>query len=334
VLKNKYRPSFERRKTVKTAAVKKALTACPEILVAGRNCLDHIAVIQAYPEEDTKQAIESRFVDGGGQAGTAACCIARLGGTPVLVGALGDDEDGRFCKERLDAFGVETGHVKVVAGVRTPVAYIFVTQGSGRRTIFYEPGQLPPVQPDDFEQALTPTIKTILLAPDVTYLASALTSREPDAPKIIYDCERPRKGLRQMMSLADFFIPSHDFFKESKEVVAERELKQRILQLQQMVAGQLVVTCGQDGAFFPYEHRLYHVPAPVIDVADTLGAGDSFHGAFALAIARGFDLKKAVRFSVAVASLSCREYGGRKGLPDMQQAKQTMARIQERVVDD
>ena len=70
----------------------------------------------------------------------------------------------------------------------------------------------------------------------------------------------------------------------------------------------------------PWETTLYHVPAPAVAVLDTTGAGDNFHGAFALAIARGFGLHEAVRFSVAVASLSCRDYGGREALPDFKEA--------------
>ena len=53
---------------------------------------------------------------------------------------------------------------------------------------------------------------------------------------------------------------------------------------------------------------------------DTVGAGDNFHAAFAMALAKGYDLHQMVKFSVAVASLSCREYGGRNGVPDWTQA--------------
>jgi sulfofructose kinase len=94
----------------------------------------------------------------------------------------------------------------------------------------------------------------------------------------------------------------------------------------------LIVTRGEEGAFYPHEGRLYRVPAPAVQAVDTIGAGDNFHGAFALAISLGFDLHRAVRFAVATASLSCRDYGGRQGLPDLREALATTGQIKEEIV--
>ncbi|MBL0715607.1 MAG: carbohydrate kinase family protein, partial [Desulfosarcina sp.] len=77
-----------------------------DVLVIGRGCVDHIAVVARYPAENTKTAISTMVVEGGGQGATAACCIRRLGGAVRLVGQLGDDPAGRFCRQRLEAFGV------------------------------------------------------------------------------------------------------------------------------------------------------------------------------------------------------------------------------------
>jgi sulfofructose kinase len=65
---------------------------------------------------------------------------------------------------------------------------------------------------------------------------------------------------------------------------------------------------------------------------DTVGAGDNFHAAFALALAKGFDLHQTVKFSVAVASLSCRDYGGRNGVPNLKQALAAAATLKERAI--
>ena len=90
-----------------------------------------------------------------------------------------------------------------------------------------------------------------------------------------------------------------------------------------MVAGKLIVTHGEEGAYYFADGTLYHVAVPEINAVDTVGAGDNFHAAFALALAKGFDLHQTVKFSVAVASLSCGEYGGRQGVPDWKNALTT-----------
>lgn len=288
-----------------------------DVLSVGRNCMDYIAIVEQFPEEDQKIPLEFRMVEGGGQGGTSACCIARLGGRVQLVGSLGDDSAGRFCRQRLKDFGVATDHVQTIAGGRTPVAYLFVTRASGKRTIIYEKSDLPPIEATPALLAAAAQSRTILIAPDVTRLSADLSAQAGLSARVIYDAERWRPGMEAMMGLADYFIPPRGFLTAPELGLGQGGLDDHIWQLQEKLRGQLVVTAGEAGAFFPVNRRLYHVPAPDVAAIDTIGAGDNFHGAFALAVARGLDIFEAVRFSVAVASLSCTAYGGRDGLPDM-----------------
>jgi sugar/nucleoside kinase (ribokinase family) len=97
-------------------------------------------------------------------------------------------------------------------------------------------------------------------------------------------------------------------------------------------SGNLIVTHGRNGVYYVYDDKLYHVAVPEVNAIDTIGAGDNFHGALALALAKDFDPHQAVKFSVAVASLSCREYGGRKGIPQMTEALAVARQLTQKVV--
>ncbi len=99
-----------------------------------------------------------------------------------------------------------------------------------------------------------------------------------------------------------------------------------------MVSGNLIVTHGEKGAYYITGDTLYHVAAPEVNAVDTVGAGDNFHAAFALALAKGFDLHQTVKISVAVASLSCMAYGGRKGVPDWKKALTTAETLKKRAL--
>lgn len=303
-----------------------------EVVVVGRNCLDHVAVIEAFPAEDTKRPLVLRFMEGGGQAGNAACCVAKLGGRVELVGNLGADHEGRFCLQRLTHFGVHTRYIQVLEGGQTPVAYIFISQNSGKRTIIYEPSRLPPITFSPQLAQLISRAKAVSLAPDVAYLAGPLSQMRGRTAKIIYDCERRLDGLETMQGIADYFIPSSEYFCRQDGIANHGLLKKKILAFESQIRGQLIVTCGPEGAFFPSAGRLYQVPPPYVQVVDTLGAGDNFHAAFALAVARGFELFEAVKLAVAVASLSCAAYGGRNELPDMVHALDVAGKLEARVV--
>lgn len=294
-----------------------------DVLVIGRSCLDYIAIVDRFPEENQKIALEFRLMKGGGQGGTASCCISKLGGQVVYVGKLGDDQEGRFCLKRLQDFGVSIEFIEIVPGGKTPVAYIFVTKASGDRTIIYEHNALPKIEIDQTMDTLLRRSAVLLLDPEVTYFGAALKNRRDHKIKIVYDGERWREGIGDIMAIADYFIPSSEFLKSKELNFNGLSFSERIFQLKAMIEGDLIVTDGENGAFFIMDNRLNQIRPPQIKAVDTIGAGDNFHAAFALALSKGFILERAVKFSVAVASLSCRDYGGRKGIPDWNEAIET-----------
>lgn len=298
----------------------------PEVLVVGRACLDHLCVVEHFPAEDTKIRMSARYVEGGGQGATAACCIGRLGGKVAYAGVLGDDAEGRFCLKKLEECNVDTSFVRMIPGGHTPVAYVLITASNGSRTIVYEPGLLPEIEPDAGLMDVICRSKAVLLGPQATVFASCLKGLER-IPPVVYDCERMREGLEDMMSFADYFIPQYGFL-ENNELRLEPSSKiEKIYALDHLVAGRLIVTDGDLGAYYLEQDRFMHVKPPKVEVKDTTGAGDNFHGAFALALSRGFELFDSVRFSVAVASLSCRGYGGRAGMPDYEEAMAVMKKV-------
>jgi sugar/nucleoside kinase (ribokinase family) len=303
-----------------------------DVLVIGRSCLDYIAVINQFPEENQKLPLEFRLTEGGGQGGTASCCISRLGGKVAYVGKLGDDAEGRFCLKRLEEFGVATDFIEIVSGGKTPVAYILVTADSGHRTIIYERNSLPKFSIDEKLKNLTARSEIVLLDPEVTYLGGPLKDFGKGRIKIVYDCERWREGIEEVMESADYFIPSSEFLESDRLNFGNIPLNRKIFKLNEMVTGQLIVTGGEKGAYYPIDDKLYQVAAPVLKAVDTIGAGDNFHAAFALALKKGLNLHQAIRLSVAVASLSCREFGGRNGVPEMEEAMSVAKEIKARVL--
>jgi len=299
-----------------------------DVLVIGRNCLDIIWSVERFPAENQKAPLSFACREGGGQGGTSACCVSALDGRVALKGLVGGDAEGDFCRRRLQDFNVSTRHLQRVKNAKTPTAQIFVTRVSGRRTILYEPSSLPKIRLDAGDDQLLQAATVILLDPETTYLVDRVTALKSPQTVLVYDGERWRENVDRMMQAADYFIPSSDFLDTPQLPFNHLSRTQKIIGLQKKIKGQLVVTAGSKGAFFPHQGTLYHVAAPSITVVDSTGAGDNFHGAFALAAARGFDLFRSVRFAVAVASMSCRAFGGRNALPSLQQALETAGKLQ------
>ena len=298
-----------------------------DVLVIGRSCLDIISVVDRFPEENQKAPLLFRLQEGGGQGGTAACCISRLGGRMAYVGRLGDDKEGHFCLQRLKDFAVDTTHIDIIKEAQTPVAYIFVTRSTGARTILYESSKLPPIEFSSRMKNLVARSGVLLLDPETTYLAKEVDRLKDADTRVVYDCERWRDGLTEMMAVADYFIPCFDFLVAAETGIGDRSLMEKMKGLKQMIHGELIVTNGKEGAYFIEADRIYHVAAPPVKAIDTIGAGDNFHATFALAIARNMSLRQSVKLSVASASMSCTEYGGRKGIPTWKEATATAKQL-------
>lgn len=78
----------------------------------------------------------------------------------------------------------------------------------------------------------------------------------------------------------------------------------------------LGVTLGAAGYLWLEGDAARSSSAPAVQVRDTLGAGDVFHGAYALALAEGRDIAAAAAFANVAAALKCTRPGGRAGIPD------------------
>ena len=91
-----------------------------------------------------------------------------------------------------------------------------------------------------------------------------------------------------------------------------------------------VETVGEEGSYTITREEQFHTPAFPVDVVDTTGAGDVFHGAYIVGMLHGWDLRQIAQFSTAVSALKCTRLGGRAGIPDL---ASTLHFLQERHID-
>ena len=77
----------------------------------------------------------------------------------------------------------------------------------------------------------------------------------------------------------------------------------------------VVQTEGEAGSYTFAAGEEFHTPAFKVDVVDTTGAGDVFHGAYLVGLLHGWDLRRIATFATAVSALKCAHLGGRAGIP-------------------
>lgn len=78
---------------------------------------------------------------------------------------------------------------------------------------------------------------------------------------------------------------------------------------------KLIITKGKAGIVYYNKELEQIIPSHTVDVVDTTGAGDTFNGAFAYAIASGNDVQQACKFANAAAALAIQKLGAQAGMP-------------------
>src|SRR5437588_174374 len=127
---------------------------------------------------------------------------------------------------------------------------------------------------------------------------------------VVLDCDRATALDDPLFALASYVIFS------AEALAATTGLADLAAGLRQ-VAGTLCcflsVTNGPDDVLWFDAGEVRRAPAFAIDAVDSLGAGDAYHGGFALAVAEGRDTLSAMQFAAAAAGLKCTRFGGISG---------------------
>jgi sulfofructose kinase len=286
----------------------------PVIAAAGICCLDYIVTSPRVQWGDTSWVTDFR-TQGGGLAATALVACARLGADCALLSLLGDDPVGDTILSELQAEGVQTEGVTRIPGGQSPFSFIHVDSATGDRTIFHRKGSFPGANPT-VQDTLLSGAQALLI--DNIYpalsIAAASICRNRGIP-IVADLV-PDPNNQDILKLVDVLIAPRDYAEQMGLGSAPQAALDRIRQLGPTTA---VVTLGSDGCLWADETGSGEIPAFKVDVVDTTGAGDAFHGAFGYGQARGWDTARCCEFASAVAAIKCTRPGGRTGLPSLEQ---------------
>jgi sulfofructose kinase len=288
-----------------------------DILGLGAVAVDDLLYLEQFPKPDSKMKVVRRERHPGGHTGTALAAAARLGRRCSYAGALGDDELSRFALERLAAEGIGVEHLVHRPDSRPFHSTILVDMGRNTRTILWDSTGVIGADPKlPAEEAIEQA--TVLFVDHVGLegmVRAALVARASGIP-IVADFERRSGALfNDLEALADHPILSLGF---AQELTGATDGKSAVRALWTEARAVVVVTGGADGAWYATSEdpgRVFHQPAFPVEVVDTNGCGDAFHGAYAAALAEGMAVEDRLRFASAVAALKATQRGGQQGLP-------------------
>src|SRR5262245_34335341 len=123
----------------------------PRVIVFGSSNTDMTVRLPRLPAPGQTVLGRSYASTPGGKGANQAVAARRAGAEVVFVTAVGDDDLGRQALELYRREGIDVGHVRVVEGVASGVALIFVDDG-GENLIGVAPGANHWLTPDDVDE--------------------------------------------------------------------------------------------------------------------------------------------------------------------------------------
>jgi sulfofructose kinase len=291
------------------------------ILCVGALTMDTIYRMPALPDGPGKFLPLDAMEIAEGMAASAAASIARLGGAVSLLTAVGDDAVGARLLAAMAAEAVDCALVRPTRGVPSGISTVLVDPAGERLIVpFYHPRlwgepRVPAgIAGGEFAAVLVDVRWPDAAAPILAAAAAAGVPGILDA-----DVGAP-EALERLAPLASHIVASRPGARlltgsDQPEVAAEALFRR--------FGAMTVVTAGEAGCFWIDANGVgvHRQAAFRVEAVDTTAAGDVFHGAFALGVARGWDDAKIVRFASAAAAVKCTRFGGRLGAPTLKETE-------------
>ena len=295
-----------------------------DILVAGEINPDLILTGDVKPEFDqVEKLVDSAALTIGSSSAIFACGAARLGLRVAFIGVCADDVFGRFMLDEMQKRSVDVSNV-ILRGGQTGLTLI-LSKGVDRAILTY-PGLIGELQSPDLPDGLLSQARHLHVA---SYFLQK--SLQPGLPALFrralklglttsldtnYDPSGAWVNFDDLLSVTNVFLPNE---KEALSISRKPHLDQAATWLASQV-DVLAVKLGAAGALGASASRMVRTASIPVQVADTVGAGDSFDAGFLYGYLHGWELERSLRLACVCGALSTQQPGGTDGQPTLEEA--------------
>ncbi|WP_413701880.1 PfkB family carbohydrate kinase [Psychromonas sp. KJ10-10] len=282
------------------------------IACLGITVLDRVQRVSELPTTGGKFVANDYFEIGGGPVATASVAVAKLGKKVDFIGRVGGDSVASTMLTELSDYGVNVDKVVHIKQATSAFSAVLVDDHGERMIINYQ------------DKTLSRDIEALKSIDFSVYSTILCDVRWPEGAKYalqqakkysipsVLDADLSPDSIDELVQLADhvaFSEPGLAKLTQTDDPIAGLKIAQ------QKTKGMVYVTVGASGCYWLENNEVNHQQGKVVEVIDTTGAGDVFHGAFAVAVSEGMETRQAVIFSNTVAALKCTKLGGRAGIP-------------------
>ncbi|MGC2810524.1 MAG: sugar kinase [Bradyrhizobium sp.] len=300
----------------------------PRILCIGMPVRDLTFRIDELPARGFKVNASHFDEISGGNALNAAIGIVRLGGRASICGPMGDarETSSRYIFDKLAHEGIDTTHIVRMPGLVTPISNIMIDPSGERTIVTFRDPELWKVELPDTDKLLEDCSAILTENRCAEFCTDLCAEARRRGIPVVVDVDRTMSLREGLLTASSHLVFSSEALQATAGVADDGEALKRIAKL---TPSFLAGTQGAQGTLWLDEQQnLQQTPAFPVHTVDTLGAGDVFHGAFALAITEQQDLRQALRFASAAAALKCTRFGGAFAAPQRVEVEELLEQSQ------
>jgi ribokinase len=297
------------------------MSKLPKIAVVGSANVDLTTFSDRFPRPG-ETIFGQRFDLGFGGKGANQAVAARLcGAEVVMVAKLGNDLFGEATVKNFKSLGIDTAHVRIVDGVSSGVAPIFV-EPNGQNRIIVVKGANDTLRPKDVDAAaeMLKSADCIVLQFEIpleTVYYTIQFARKNGIRCILNPAPAQPIDLKAIADL-DYFVPNES---EAETITGlpvrtVDDAKRCAEKLLGAGIRRVLITLGANGSLLAGKEGTEHVPAFFMKSVDSTGAGDAFIGSFATFLGEGLPEREAVTRANLYAGLSTLGVGTQKSFYD------------------
>jgi sulfofructose kinase len=303
-----------------------------KIVGLGLATLDILIRLKDMPAWGGHTPVDDLAIEGGGMTATAMVAARRLGVPAGYMGTAGGGYAGEIYLRSITERGVDTSRVVCRPEPERRIVMVYINEAGDRMFSGLRDWGENWLAPAELDRAYLTSADYLLI--DGFHYDAALVAAEwmhAAGKKVLFDGSQATgtidDRIHRLLRHVDYLICGEGFV---PALTGEADLWGAGRAA--LAAGPSVVvqTEGADGSYTVTADEAFHTPAFPVDVVDTTGAGDVFHGAYLVGLLKGWPLRQVSTFASAVAALKCTRLGGRDGIPTFDEA---MRFLRERGVD-
>ena len=285
----------------------------------GMSTVDYLFIVPDLPAFGKSVRATEYLRQPGGPVSTALVTLARLGIPTCFIGKVGDDLDGQFIKEEFEKEGVDTSQLEVELGRLSRTTLVLIDQETGERCFTTHLSTCTSIGLKDTDREKI-TLAKILHLDDADQVSiQAAKWAKSVGVSVVFDGTWYKESLPDLLRFVDVAIVSDILAQKWMPGVSPEIITQKLCDFGVRMA---IVTLGNQGCVARWNQSTSAFSAFPVDVVDTTGAGDAFHGGFIYGLLQDWNPEKTIQFASAVAAINCRSLGGRSGLPTLETVEQ------------